>query len=99
MAQSLRTSTPMKGTHVLHDDRVILDETTRSAEDDNTTVGGVRYDIVSDDAVGTTETDAVGPLLERVRAARADVVVLDYDAGAVEWTFCNVETRPGAGVE
>lgn len=99
MVQSFRTSTPMKGTHVLHDDRVILDETTRSAEDDNTTVGGVRYDIVSDDAVGTTETDAVGPLLERVRAARADVVVLDYDAGAVEWTFCNVETRPGAGVE
>ena len=79
-------------------DRVVLDETAWRAEDNDATVGRVRDDIVSDDAVGTTEADTVSPLLESIRAARADIVVLDDDARAGEWTFGDMKTRPRAGV-
>jgi len=75
-----------------------MDKTARSAEDNDATVGSVRDGIVLDNAVGTTETDTVSPLLEHVGAARANVVVLNGDASASEWAFGDVKTRPRAGV-
>lgn len=88
----------MKDTHVLHNDRIVLDETARRAEYDDTTVSRVGDGIVSDDAVGTTETDTVGPFLEHVRTTRANIVVLNGGAGAGECAFSDVKTRPGAGI-
>ena len=82
----------------MHNDRVVLDETARSAEDDDTAVRRVRYHIIPDDAVGTTETDAVGPLLERVGTTRANIVILNDCARAGERSFCEVKARPRAGV-
>lgn len=79
-------------------DRVVLDETSRSAEDNDATVCGVRDGVVSDDAVGATETDTVGPLLERVGTTRTDIVVLNDGAGAREWPFGDVKTRPRPGI-
>lgn len=75
-------------------DRIVLDETARRAEDNDAAVGRVRDDVVSDNAVSTAEADTVSPLLERIRAARSDIVVLDDNARAGEWTFGDVETRP-----
>jgi hypothetical protein len=89
----------MNDTDVLDDDRVVLDETSRSPKDDDATVRRVRDDVVSDDAIGTTETDAVSPLLERVRTARADIIVLNDGASASEWPFRDVKARPRAGVK
>ena len=79
-------------------DRVVLDEAARRAKDNDAAVRSVRDDIVSNDAVGATETDTVSPLLEHVRTARTDIVVLNGDARAGEWTFGDVKTRPRAGV-
>ena len=83
----------------MNNDRVILDETSRRAEEDDATVRRVRDYVVSDDAVGTTETDTVSPFLECVGAAWTDVVILDDHAGAGERPFGDVKTRPGAGVK
>ena len=88
-----------KDTHVLHGDSVVLDETARRTEDNDTTICRVTDDIVSDDAIGTTETDAVSPLLEQVGTARANIVVLNDCARARECTLGDVKARPGAGVE
>lgn len=88
----------MGDTHVFHRDCVVLDETARRAKDNDATIRSVTDDIISDDAVGTTETDTISPLLERINATRADIVVLDDDTRAGEWTFGDVETRPRAGV-
>ena len=87
-----------KNTYILDRDRVILDETTRRAEDNDAAVGRVRDYVVSNDAVGATETDAVSPLLEHIRAARANVVVLNDDTSAGEWTFGDVKARPRTGI-
>lgn len=84
----------MKDTHILDRDRVVLDETSRRAEDNDAAVGRVRNDIVSDDAIGTAETDTVSPLLERIGTARANIVVLNDDARAGECTFGDVKARP-----
>ena len=83
----------------MDNDGVVLDETARGAKEDDATVGRVRDDIVSDDAVGAAETDTVSPFLERIRAAWTNVVVLDDHAGTGERSFGNVETRPRAGVK
>lgn len=88
-----------ENTHILYQDRIVLDNTSRSTEDNNSTVRWVRNSIVSDDAVGTTETDAVGPLLERVGAAWADIVVLNDDARARERSLRDVKARPRAWVK
>ena len=89
----------MKETHVLNRDRVVLDKTARRAKDNDATVRGVRDDIVSDKAVGTTETDTIGPLLERIRATRTDIVVLNDDTRTGECTLGDVKTGPRAGIE
>ena len=86
-------------THVLHDDRVVLDETAWSAKDDNTTVSWVRNHIVSDDAVGTAETDPISPLLESVGAAWTNIIVLNDCARACERSFGEVEAGPPAGIK
>ena len=75
-------------------DRVVLDKTAGRAKDNDATVRRVRDHIVSDEAVGTTETDTVSPLLERIGAARANVVVLNGDASASECAFGDVKARP-----
>lgn len=80
-------------------DGVILDETAWCTEDNNATIGSIRDGVISDQAIRTAETDAVSPLLEDITAARADIVVLNGDARAGEWTFGDVKTRPGAGIE
>jgi len=82
----------------LNRDRVVLDEAARSAKNNDAAVRSVRDDIISNGAVGTTETDTVSPLLEYVRAARADIVFLNGDARACEWAFGDVKTRPRARV-
>lgn len=79
-------------------DGVILDDTAWCAEDNNATVGRIRDGVISDYAVGTAKTDAVSPLLEGITAAGADIVVLNGDASAGEWTFGDMKTRPGAGI-
>lgn len=89
----------MKDTHVLDRDGIVLDETAWSTKDNDATVRSVTDDIVSDNTVGTAETDPVGPLLERVRAARADIVVPNHSPRAGECTFGDVKARPRAGVK
>ena len=80
--------------HILGYDRVVLDDTARRAKDNDATVRRVRDHIVSDEAVGTTETDAVSPLLELIGAAGADVVELNGNIRATECAFCDVEAGP-----
>ena len=89
----------IKDTHVLHCYRVILYEAARSAKYNDAAVSGISDDIVSGDAVGTAEADTVSPLLERVSAARTDIVVLNGDASASECTFGDVKAGPRTGVE
>ena len=86
-------------THILHNDRVVLDETARRTEEDNATISGVRDHVASDDAVGTAKTDTVSPLLERVRATWTNVIVLNHYARAGKRPFGDVKTRPRAGVK
>jgi len=88
----------MKDTHVFHRDRVVLDETAWSAKNHDAAIRCVNDDIVSDNAVGTTEADTVSPLLECINTARANIVVLNGDARAGEWAFGYVKARPGARV-
>lgn len=83
----------------MHNDRVVLDEAAGRAEEDNPTVRRIGDGVVSDDAVGTTETDTVSPFLERVRATWTDVVVLNNYARAGERPFGDVQTRPRAGIK
>jgi len=75
-----------------------LDETARRAKYNDAAVRSINDDIVSDNAVGTTEADTVRPFLECINAARADIIVLNGDARAGEWAFGDVKARPGARV-
>jgi len=88
----------MKDTYLVHRDRVGRDDTARRTRDNDATIRGVKDDIVSNNATGATEADTVSPLLERINAARADIIVLNDDTRAGEWAFGNVKTRPRAGV-
>ena len=83
----------------MYDDRVVLDKTSRSTEENDPTVRWVRNGIVSDDAVGTTETNAISPFLERVGTAWADIVVLNDDARTCERSLRDVKARPRAWVK
>ena len=88
----------MKDTHVFHGDCIVIDETALRARDNDATARSVDDVVVYDVTVGTAEADTVSPLLELVRAARADIIVLNVDARAGEWTSGDVKTRPRARV-
>ena len=75
-----------------------MDETAWSAKDNDAAVRSINDDVISDNAVGTAKADTVGPLLEGINAARADIIVLNGDARASEWALGDVKARPGARV-
>ena len=75
-----------------------MHETARRARDSDPSVSRVDDDVISDNAVGATETDSVSPFLERIRATRADIVVLNGSSIAGEWAFGEVKARPRARI-
>ena len=62
------------------------------------THGGVVNHVIANEAVLAADAYAIRPLLERVRTARANIIVLHRHVVAGQCTLCNVQTGPTARV-
>jgi hypothetical protein len=57
------------------------------------------YYIVTNDGIVAGNADTISPLKSFIMPARANVVVLNNDAIAIQTALSNVEARPTTGIE
>lgn len=85
-------------THVQDPNRVVVNLTPRRTEHDNAAVSSAFDHIIPDRRIPTGDADAVRPFLKGVRSTRPNVVVLYYNAIAIQGALSNVEAGPASWV-